>query len=295
MKGKKNIKNQQRNPSSSLTDGFEVMREDDGTIKIKVVIPAETAKKERVEIEEELIKEVVIPGFRKGAAPKNLARQKISKEKLKERLLESLLPRFYTEAVQRAKIMPIINPRIHIEPFDEGTDIEFTIQTCEEPVVDLKNYKEEIKKLKAAASIIVPGKEKPKAPSLSEILDTIIKTAEVKIPHILVEEETERALANLLSEIKSLGLTLETYLSSQNKTAGDLRKEYEEKAKKDLALEFILRKIADSEKITVEQKDIDELLAKVESEEKKKELQENIYYLSSLIRQQKILDFLSKI
>ena len=72
-------------------------------------------------------------------------------------------------------------------------------------------------------------------------------------------------------------------------------KEYEEKAKKDLSLEFVLRKIADSEKITVEQGDIENALKEIKDEKQKAQIMANPYLVASIIRQQKTLDFLTKL
>ena len=95
-----------------------------------------------------------------------------------------------------------------------------------------------------------------------------------------------------LDEIKKLGLTLDQYLSSTGKTAEMLRLEAEGKAANDLKLEFTLRKVADSEKITVSDADLENTIGKAKTSEEKQNLQANKYLLASILRQQKTLDFL---
>ena len=191
-----------------------------------------------------------------------------------------------------------MNPRIHVEQFAEGTDLIFEAETCEAPEVNLKNYKEEVRKIKPTPKIVIPGKEEPKEEAgkkMDEILAAVLNVAQIQIPRILIDQETNRLLSQLIDEIKRLGVSLDQYLSSRGKSEADLRKEHEERAEKDLKLEFLLRKIADEEKITVEQKEIDEALAAIKDEKQRNDIAQNPYLVASIIRQQKTLDHLSKI
>lgn len=272
----------------------EITKQEDNTLILKITIPWSEVEKTRTETEAELVKNVSMPGFRKGKTPQNIAKAKLDREKVKEEMLKKILPKYYVDALKQNNLNTIISPNIHVEAFDEGTDLVFTAQTCEEPEVNLNNYKDEVQKFTAPSKIVVPGKEQKK-PSLDEIIDIILKNTKILIPKILVDRETNRLLSGLLDEIKTLGLNLDQYLSSRGKTADNLRQEYEEKAQKDLQIEFLLRKIADTEKITVEKKDLDEALSTIKDEKQKKSVSENPYLLASIIRQQKTLDHLGKI
>lgn len=277
---------------------YSLLRKDDGTIEIKVIIPWSEVEKIRGEVTEELIKQVEAPGFRKGNVPRNIAQEKINKEQVKEEVLKKILSQEYVAAVKHFNLNPIVNPRIHVEQFTEGTDLEFTADTCEEPKVELKNYKDEVQKIKPVPKIIVPGKpetEGEPTKKLDEILAVILNVVEIQVPQILIDQETNRLLSQLLDEIKRLGVSLDQYLASRGKTDEQLRIEYGERAEKDLKLEFLLRKIADEEKITVEQKEIDEALTSLKDDKQKQETAQNPYILAAIIRQQKTLDFLSKI
>jgi trigger factor len=92
--------------------------------------------------------------------------------------------------------------------------------------------------------------------------------------------------------IKSLGLTLEQYLGSTNKTPEKLREDFAEKAQNDIKIEFVLAKIAETEKITVEEKEIEEAIHTAKTDAERANLEQNRHLLSSIIRQQKTLDFL---
>ena len=283
-----------QDPKIQTQKRYSFERKADNAIVLSVIVPwleLEAIKEKKIE---ELVKAVEIPGFRKGNAPKKVAQEKLSKEQIREEILKKVLSEEYVKGIKELNIAPIVNPRIHIEVFEDGTDLKFTAETCEEPKIELKNYKEEVKKVTAKGRIVVPGKEEKKV-GLDEILNAILMTAEIIIPKILIEQETNRLLSQLLDELKKLGVSLDQYLLSRGKTAEQLRAEYDERAEKDLKLEFLLRKVADEEKITVEQKDVEDALNSIKDEKQKQEIAKNPYLLASVIRQQKTLDFISKI
>lgn len=279
-----------------------IEKQEDGTIVLNITIPSKTVKDAAGIVLEEVVKSANVAGFRKGKAPKKIVEEKIDKDKIKEEVLKKLLPQAYADAVKKHDIKPIINPRIHVEILEDDKDWKFTASTCEAPQVDLNGYKENIKKITSGTKIIIPGKEsfgvaqdKQKETSFEEIITELQKSVSVKISKIIVEQEVERLLAQTLSEIKRLGLTLDQYLTSTHRTVEELKEEYEKKAINDIKLEFALQKIAEEEKIAVTDADIDEAIKNAKDENERKGLEANKYLLASIIRQQKTLDFLKKL
>lgn len=272
-------------------------RSPDGTIEITIAIPWNEAKKAQDQIEDTLVKSVKIAGFRPGQAPKNVAKEKLNPELVKEEVLKKVIGVAYNEEIKKNNLNPIINPQIHIDVFTEGTDIMFTAKTCEDPKIELGEYKNAIKKVSGKSKIIVPGasEEKESKDNLDEILSAGLKEAKIIIPAILIESETTRLLAQLLDELKKLGLSLEQYLASKNMDAEKLRSEYMAKALQDLQLEFFLRKVADEEKITVEKEDIEKAMGTIEDPKEREEIMKNPYLVASIIRQQKTVTFLSSL
>ena len=208
--------------------------------------------------------------------------------------MKKLLPDSYIEAIKAHNLKPIINPKIHVEKLAEGENWIFTATICEMPEVKLNNYKEAIQKVTVKSKIVIPGKEQAK-PDFDEIVKVMLEIISITTPKILVEGEVDRLLSQLLAEIKSLGLSLEQYLTSTGKTIEELRKEYETKAENDIKFEFALQKIAEEEKIIVEQKELDEALQKAKDEKERKQLEANLYLLANILRQQKTLDFLKNL
>ena len=61
-----------------------------------------------------LVKEVSVPGFRKGKAPRAILEQHVGKRYLLEEALEHLIPELYDQAVESQKLEPIARPQIEI-------------------------------------------------------------------------------------------------------------------------------------------------------------------------------------
>lgn len=271
-----------------------IKKQEDGTIVLTITIPRTDVVKVKEVIVEDYVKNAQVPGFRKGKAPKKVILERIDKEKVKEETLKKLLPQFYLQAVTENKINPIINPKVHVHKLDDDKDWEFEATTCEAPEIDLNGYKDNIKKITAKTKIIIPGKEE-KQVNFDEIVSELLKSAKITIPSIIIESEVDRLLSQTLDEIKKLGLTLEQYLGSTGKTAADLRADYAKKAENDVKLEFVLQKVAKEEKISVEEKEIDEAIAQAKTDAEKQNLNSNRYLLASILRQQKTLDFLKNL
>lgn len=271
-----------------------IERTPDGTIELKISIPWTVVKKEWDIVVTEMVKNSNLPGFRKGKAPKKLVENKLDKVRIREDVLRKLLPQIYLDAIKEHNLKPIMDPRIHIEgELLDGKDWQFHAVTAEAPEVNLNGYKDEIKKVTAKSKIVIPGKE-PQQPKFDEIVKALLQSVKVTIPSVLIEKEADRLLSQTLDEIKRLGMNLDQYLSSTNRTAQNLRVEYAEKAQNDLKLEFTLQKVAESEKITVDEREIQKTIEGAKPEERQS-LQSNRYLLASIIRQQKTLDFLKSL
>lgn len=273
-----------------------ISREGDGTIVLTVSVPQEEIKKSWEKEVDRIVQNAEIQGFRKGKAPRSIVEKQINKAKVREDILRDLLPKFYTKAIEEHSLKPIISPHIHVEKVEDKEDWVFSAKTCELPDIKLNDYKKAIGKLTAKSKIIIPGKEEEqKEISFDQITEELVKAIDVVIPQVLIDNEVDRLLSQMLDEIKKLGLSLDQYLASTGKDVELVKKEFAQKAKHDLAIEFALQKIAEEEKITVEPQEIQEAIAKAKSEEEKLHLQRNIYLLASILRQQKTFDFLKSL
>ena len=272
------------------------------SFELTLTIPAVKIAEAKEKITNELVSEAEIDGFRKGKAPREVVEPKLDQNRVKGLIIEKLLPEFYAQAIQENNLQPIVNPQISLVSVEDGKDWQFKAVSCEKPTVTLGNYKEEIHGLKAKAKLWVPGKDiKPddkeslKSPSLGEFLQVLIKTGKVDLADMLIEEEANKLLSQLLTDVQKLGLSLEQYLANVGKNVETIKAEYAQKARETLSLEFILAEIAEVEKITVTPEEIASAVSKVEDAKAKEQLQKDSYYLSYLLRKQKTLEFLQNL
>jgi len=276
---------------------------DNGNIIIKITIPWVEIEKELKILVEKAAETAELPGFRKGKAPVSLVEDKLDKQKLFEEAIKILIPKYYSEAVADYKIRPVINPHIELEKAKEKEDWIISVTTCEKPIIELGNYKEKIKLLvpKKDQKIWLPGEKPEKTDenkeklNLDDILMTLYEAIKIQIPAVMIDSEVQRLLSELIDQTRKLGLTIEQYLASTGRTSESLRQDYVNQASRTLALEFALEEIAEKESITVDDKEIDSAIEKAKDQKEKDALAKERYYLASIIRRQKTIEYLAKL
>lgn len=272
----------------------------DGTIELTVTIPSSDVASTYSHVVDEMVEQAELPGFRKGKAPRKMVEEKLDKSKVYEEVIRHLLPEVYNQVITEEKIKPIISPKVDLKEAKEGADWIIAIYTCERPNITMGDYKKAVREGKAAKQnkLWVPGQEKTeekeeqKKPTLDEILSWILGTIDIKIPDLLLEQEVNRSLSQLIDQTKSLGLTVEQYLNSTGRNSDSIKKEYEEQAKKTIAVEFAIEDIADAEGIVVSDDDIDTVIKSAKTEQEKTSLAKERYYLATILRRQKTIDYL---
>ena len=95
---------------------MKVSAEDLENRRIALNIEAEAGELDKSldEAYHHLVKEVSIPGFRKGKAPRVILEQQIGKGALLQEALEHLVPQLYKEAIQSKNLEPIAEPELEI-------------------------------------------------------------------------------------------------------------------------------------------------------------------------------------
>lgn len=272
-------------------------RKEDGSITLTITIPWHTVAKVKDAVTAELLKKVEIPGFRKGKAPRDLAEKRLDAKKIYEDVLQKILPTSYADAVAEHNLTPVVLPSIEIVEAKEGSDWVIRAHTAEKPPLTLGDYKKAIRDRKAAKApkIWKPGEEEkePEPVTVGELLDALYGAITCHIPDILIEQEVNRRLSELIDQTQKLGLTVDQYLASMGRTPEGIRKEYADTSRRTLTLEFALEEIADAEGILVSDDDIEAALRSAKTEEERATLTKQRYYLASILRRQKTLDFLS--
>lgn len=88
-----------------------------------------------------VVKQVNVPGFRKGKMPRQLFEKKFGVESLYQDALDVILPEAYANAVEESGISPVDRPEIDIEKMEKGENLIFTATVTVKPEVKLGDYK----------------------------------------------------------------------------------------------------------------------------------------------------------
>jgi trigger factor len=90
---------------------------------------------------QKVVKQVNVPGFRKGKMPRGMFEKRFGVESLYQDALDILLPEAYANAVEEAGIDPIDRPDIDIEQMENGKVLIFKATVQVKPEVKLGDYK----------------------------------------------------------------------------------------------------------------------------------------------------------
>ncbi len=118
---------------------MKVTSEDIGNCQLALNIEAETSEMDKSldEAYRHLVKEVSIPGFRKGKAPRPILEQHVGRERLVEEALERLIPQLYKQVVESQQLEPIAEPDLEIT---QTEPLKFKATVALKPKVKLGNY-----------------------------------------------------------------------------------------------------------------------------------------------------------
>ena len=86
-------------------------------------------------------KQVNIPGFRKGKAPRHILETHVGKDAIKQEAFELLANECYTKAVNEEKLIPVSDPTIVESKLEENEDMEITLTVTLKPEPELGEYK----------------------------------------------------------------------------------------------------------------------------------------------------------
>ncbi|MDN5347258.1 MAG: trigger factor [Clostridia bacterium] len=133
-----------------------------------------------------LVRQVNIPGFRKGKVPRFIFERYVGKEPLYSEAIEIIIPHAYQEALAENKIEPIDMPQFEIVQVEEGRPFIFKATVEVKPEVKLGLYK---------------GLEvtKPEVKVTEEDIDRYLKELQERYAEMVVVEEGPVQVGDLVS------------------------------------------------------------------------------------------------
>lgn len=123
---------------SPLTTSVEPL--EGNKVRLKVAVPAAEFEAAIDAAFRKLAREVKIPGFRPGKAPRQLLEARLGGEVAREQALRDAVPDYYAEAAAAEDIDPIAPPEIDITGGEDSGDVQFDAVVEVRPVVELHGY-----------------------------------------------------------------------------------------------------------------------------------------------------------
>ncbi len=88
-----------------------------------------------------LVRQVNVPGFRRGKAPRAILERHVGTEAIREEALRRLIPEQYSEAVTQSGISPIASPSVDIQEAEDGKGLRLTATVDVYPEVTVPDYR----------------------------------------------------------------------------------------------------------------------------------------------------------
>lgn len=124
-------------------------KKDANTGVLTIEVPAEKVNQALDQAFQKIVKQINVPGFRKGKVPRKIFEKRFGVEALYQDALEILVPEEYSKAVDETGIFPVDYPEIgELDGFEKDKDFTFTATVTVKPEPKLGEYKGlEVKKL----------------------------------------------------------------------------------------------------------------------------------------------------
>ena len=135
-------------------------------VELKVSVGAEEFKKGIEKTYKKTVKQIAVPGFRKGKAPKSVIERLYGEAVFYEDTVNEMYPEAYSKAVEEAGIEPVDRADIEITEVSEN-GFTFVAKVTVKPEVTVKKYKG-LKATKTPVNVT----EEEVAAELSNMLDT---------------------------------------------------------------------------------------------------------------------------
>lgn len=108
---------------------------------LTVEVSAEKFNEALDEAFKKVVKDVEMPGFRKGRIPRSIFEKRFGVEALYQDALDIVLPEAYMKAIDETGIEPVSQPEIDIEEIGKDQELVFTAKVTVKPEVKLGEYK----------------------------------------------------------------------------------------------------------------------------------------------------------
>jgi len=171
--------------------------------------------------------------------------------------------------VDEEKDVRVTFPSDHRDPLLAGKDVLFKVRVRSIKVKELPALDDEFAKdvsdkatLAELRAQIRENLEREADRSADEavreeLVRAVTERAEVKVPAVLVDRESEAMVEDFLHTLYHRGIEPDAYLKQEKKSVEDLRREFAPAAERRVKTRLVMEALADAEGITVSEEEID--------------------------------------
>ena len=149
-------------------------------------------------------------------------------------------------------------------------------------------------KEKVGENLKLEKEQKLREKRRSAIMEKLIEETKAEIPEVIVEGELNNMLAQMKQDIGRFGGTWEDYLSHAKKTEDELKADWRKDAEKRSLSQILLHKIAQAEKLTATEEEIEVELVRVLATVQDADEHRAKAYLYQALTNEKVLKFLEE-
>ena len=114
---------------------------DNNLFKFNVELAADVASHEYNKACKNFGKNLNVPGFRKGKAPRPIIEKQIGSDRIKQKVLDAILPGIFADVISKNQLELITEPMIESYEFELGKPVSLIAKIEVKPEIKLPNYK----------------------------------------------------------------------------------------------------------------------------------------------------------
>ena len=109
-------------------------------VKLTVEVPFEELKPSLDAAYKKIASQINVPGFRRGKVPAMVIDQRVGREVVLDEAVNDALPKLYFQALQENDIVPLGQPEVDLQEFEDGAQLTFTAELDTKPDITVPDY-----------------------------------------------------------------------------------------------------------------------------------------------------------
>jgi trigger factor len=147
-------------------------------------------------------------------------------------------------------------------------------------------------KAKVKENLTLEKEQKLKEKRRSAIMEKLVAETKAELPDVIIESELANMLNQMKADITRFGGTWEDYLTHTKKTEQELKDSWKEDAHKRALSQILLHKIAQAEKLTATEEEVEVELVRLLATVQDADEERAKAYLYQALTNDKVLKFL---